>query len=129
MVTIDNEARMQVRYPFEIDNMAQHYITTNLYYGFTSPSLWVLEKNYYYLLRNSVVKDFDHKYRYKPSYMSYDEYAVVNLDYLLMYVNNIFCAEEFDLSTVIVPSLNAIVTMCQDKFPVLDNSQLERVNW
>ena len=129
MLTIDNEARAQIRYPFEIDNMSPHYKTTNELFGFTSPSLWTLEKNYFFLLRNSTVKDFNQKYRYKPSYLSYDEYGVVNLGFLLLYINNVFCAEDFDLSTIIIPSMSSIVTTCQDKFPSVDDSKLERVNW
>lgn len=129
MITIDNEARLQIRYPFEIDNMSNRYKTTNEMYGFTSPSLWTLEKNYFFLLRNSVLKNFDQKYKYKPSYLSYDEYGVVNLDFLLMYINSVFCAEDFDLSVIIIPSMSAIVTTCQDKFPYVEDSKLERVGW
>jgi len=129
MITIDNESRLAIRYPFELDVMSNRYKTTNELFGFTSPAMWVLEKNYFFLLRNSIVKSFDQKYKYRPSYLSYDEYGVVNLDYLLMYINHIACVEDFDLMEVIVPSMSSIVTMCQDKFPLIEDSQLERVAW
>ena len=129
MITIDNEARLAIRYPFEIDCTANRYKTSTEIYTFTCPSLWTIEKNYFVLLRNSTVKVFDQKYRYKPSYLSFDEYGVTALDYLLMYINQVASVEDFDLVKVIIPSMDSIVTMCQDKFPVLEDSQLERVGW
>lgn len=129
MITIENEARIAIKYPFEIDVMATRYKTSNELYGFTSPSLWVLEKNYFYLLRNSIIKEFNQKYKYRPSYLSYDEYGVINLDFLLMYINSVSCVEDFDLNTVIIPTTSSIITACQDKFPIVEDSQLERVYW
>ena len=128
MITIDSESRLRVRFPFEIDNMANRYKTESNYFTFTSPSLSVLEKYYYYLLRNSIEKQFSSRYKYKPSYLADDEYGVVNLGYLLMYVNNIQCVEDFDLVTVIIPSMDSIVTMCQDKVPQVKVNKLESVS-
>jgi hypothetical protein len=129
MQTIDSDSALRILYPFEIDKMAPRYKTENGIYTFTSPSMYSIEKNYFFLLRNSVVKQFEQKYIYKPSYMSYDEYGVVNLDLLLMYVNGISCAEEFNLETVIVPIMSAVVDMCQDKFPEKQISELEKIAW
>lgn len=129
MIDIATESRMRSKYPFEIDNMALRYKTENNYFTFTSPSLWAIEKHYYFLLKNSVEKEFDQKYKYKPSYMSYDEYGVVNLGYLIMRVNGVFCMEDFDLTSIVIPSMSSIVTVCQDKYPKLDPSKLEAVNW
>ena len=128
MITIDSESRLRVRYPFEIDNMAKRYKTESTYFTFTSPSLSVLEKYYYYLLRNSTEKQFSSRYKYKPSYLAYDEYGVTNLGFLLMYMNNIQCVEDFDLVSVIIPSMDSIVTMCQDKVPQVKVDKLESVS-
>ena len=129
MITIDGDARQRVLYPFEIDKFAPRYKTANDIYTFTSPSMYSIEKNYFFLLKNSVVKQFEQKYLYKPSYMAYDEYGVVNLDMLLMYVNSVSCAEEFKLDTVIVPTMNAIITACQDKYPTKEVDELEIILW
>ncbi len=129
MLDIKIESIMRSKYPFEIDNMAARYKTDNGYFTFTSPSLWTIEKHYYYLLKNSVEKEFNQKYKYKPSYLSYDEYGVVTVGYLIMRVNGVFCIEDFDLSSVIIPSMSAIVTVCQDKFPKVDPTKLESVSW
>lgn len=128
MLTIDTESRLRIKNPFEIDNMGKRYKTDNDLYTFTSPSLWTIEKHYFFLLKNSIEKTFEIKYRYRPSYLSFAEYGVVNLDYLLMRMNGIFCAEDFDLNTVIIPSMSSIVTICQDKFSKVDASNLESVN-
>lgn len=127
MITIDGESRLRIRFPFEIDNMAYRYKTDNGYYTFTSPSISILEKHYYFLLRNSNELQFSSRYKYKPSYLSYDQYGVVNLAYLLMYVNNVMCIEDFDLVSVIIPTMEAIVTVCQDKIPFVKTDKLESV--
>ena len=129
MIRIESESNLNVKYPFEIDNFSKRYVTTNGYFVFTSPSLHVLEKNRFYLLSNAIVKPFDKKYKYKPSYLSIDEYEVRNLDYLLMFINNVSCAEEFDLQRVIIPSIESIVTMCLEKEKTLEISEMERISW
>ena len=85
MITNDNEARQRARHPIEIDNFADRYKTTSQTYAFTAPSLWVIEKNLFYLLKNSTQKQFNPKYAMRPDYLSYDEYGTVTLNQLLMF--------------------------------------------
>lgn len=127
--TIDQETRQIIRSPFDISNMSRMYKTTNGIFIFQSPSLDTIENNLYFLLRNSKEIDFDKQYRFHPDYLSFDEYGTVILDQLLMYVNNIFSPEDFDLSKVIVPALEAIVTMLQDNFPDRDQDELTSIDW
>jgi hypothetical protein len=129
MITIDQEAREFARLPNSLDSFADRYKTTNKLYTFPSPTLWTIEKNLYFLLRNSIQKDFEPKYRYKPDYLSYDEYGNVTLAYLLMFVNGVPCLEDFDLSTVVVPKFSTIVDICRDNFPEKDVSEMEEVSW
>lgn len=129
MATIDIESKSRIRVPLEIDNMARKYKTSNGLYAFTSPSLWTLDKHLFYLLRNSVEKEFLPKYKFKPDYLSYDEYGTVALEYILMYVNDVACAEEFDLQSVVIPTLAAIIDIAQDKFPKLTSDELPEVDW
>jgi len=132
MQTISDESRIRIKYPFEIDNFSERYRTTNGIYNFTSPDMWVIDKFFYYLQKNSVIKQFNNsKYNYKPSYLSYDEYGVVTLGLLLMQVNRIYTIEDFhDLPRVIIPSLNAVSTVCQNKYPTNYNpNDVPEVNW
>ena len=129
MFNIRQESQTRVRQPTDLDNMAPRYATTSGIYTFTSPYLWTIEKNLYYLLRNSVRKDFDEKYNMKPSYMSYDEYGVTSLDKLLMYINNVGCVEEFKLDKVIIPTFSAIIDICQDKYSKNKPIQFIEVDW
>jgi hypothetical protein len=122
MLTIDQEAQRNVKASFEVDNMGQRYKTTNHIYTFTSPSISVIDKNLFYLLRNSYEMSLEQRYMYRPSYLSYDKYGVVNLDYLLMYINGVMCAEEFTIPVVVVPTMSAIVEVCQMKFTIPRNS-------
>lgn len=129
METIDKEAIRQSRSPLNIDNFAERYKTSNNLYNFSSPSIWALEKNLYYLLYKSTKKEFDPKYKFKPSYLSYDEYDTVILDKVLMYVNNVRCAEEFNLDRVIIPELDAIIEICEDRPPQKNLEELSDIDW
>jgi hypothetical protein len=129
MITIDQESKNRARLSIDLDNFADRYKTENNYYSFTSPSLSVIEKYLFYLLRNSKQVTFESKYKWRPDYLSYDYYGTVALKELLMYVNGVQCVEEFDLSNVIIPDFSAIVDICRDKYSKKDSDNLERVGW
>jgi hypothetical protein len=112
MLTIDQEAKQRIRHPLDFDNMSERYKTSSKHYTFTSPSLWVLEKHLFYLLKNSIQKDFDPKYKWKPDYLSFDEYGTVVLAPYLMFVNGVLIMEEFDLVSVIIPSKKSMSLDC-----------------
>jgi len=127
--TIDQEAERFMRSPFSIERMATRYKTDNNLFSFPSPTLETIEKYLFFLLKHSTVKIMDAKYRYKPDYLSYDEYGTVILWELLMYVNSIFAVEDFDLKEVVVPTLPAIIEMNQANFPEKEVDELLAVNW
>lgn len=128
--TIDNEVRQRIRIPLDLDFMANRYQTSNGIYTFTSPSMWTIEKNLFYLLKHSVEVDLDQKYIRKPWLLAYDQYQLVTLEYLIMYVNGVPSPEEFDISSVVLPSMDAIVRICDDKFSKKDNvNSLEKIEW
>lgn len=128
--TIDEEARQRIRIPFDLDFMAARYQTENSLYTFTSPSLWTIEKNLFYLLKNSIEVDLDPKYIRKPWLLSYHQYGIVTLEYLLMYVNGVYAPEEFDIPSVALPTMESIIQICDDKFSKKDNvDTLEKVRW
>jgi len=129
MITIDKESKQRARLAIDIDNMCDRFKTANDRFVVPSPSLWTIDKNYFYLLRNSTQKSFNPKYKMRPDYMSFDEYGTVSLADLLMYINGIFAAEDFDLVTVIVPSFTSIVDICKDKFSEQDVGDLSEVTW
>jgi len=129
-ITIDNEARQRIRMPLDIDFMGNRYQTENGLYTFTSPSLWTIEKNLFYLLKHSVEVDLDPKYIRKPWLLSYDQYGVVTLEYLFMYVNGVFSPEDFDITTVVLPTMESIIEICNDKFSKKSNTDsLEKIEW
>lgn len=129
MQFISDESKQRNRIPIGLDFFTPRYKTKNTLYTFSSPSIWVIEKNLFYLLKNSEEIAFDPKYKYKPSYLSFDQYETVILDYLLMYVNNIYCIEDFNLNTVIIPSLTSIIDICKDKFPAQTVEKMESIGW
>lgn len=128
-ITIDQESGRLSRQSVDIDNMRERFKTSNGYYTFPSPSLNTIDKNIFYLLRNSKEIEFDSKYIMKPEYLSFDEYGTPSMWLLLMYVNNVFCKEEFNLSSVIIPSFTSIVTITSDNYPKKKSPDLEGVEW
>lgn len=127
--TIDKEAKRFTRSPFSIEKMADRYKTDNDLFSFPSPSLETIDEWLFFLLRNSEVKVLDGKYRYKPDYLSHDEYGTVILWQLLMYVNGVFAVEDFDLKEVVVPSVQAIIEMNQANFPKKEPDELQGIEW
>lgn len=127
---IDTESRQRIKSPIDLDFMGTRYKTINELYTFTSPALWTIEKNLFYLLKNSVEVDLEPKYIRKPYLLSYDQYGTIVLEHLIMYVNGVFCIEDFDISTVVLPTMNSIIEICKDKFNKISNTdKLESVEW
>jgi len=129
MITIDSESRQRAGLPTDIDFMGDRYKTANNYFSFSSPSLWAIEKNLFYLLKNSDEETLQRKYYMRPDYLSYDKYKTVSLAYLLMYVNQVFCIEDFIVDTVVIPTFSAIIEICADKFPGRDRTDLQKIKW
>lgn len=129
MITIDEEARRNKRLPIDLDNFSEKLKTSNDLYVFTTPGFPTLEKNLYYLLVNSEERQFNPKYKYKPSYLSFDEYGTVILSPILMYVNNVMCIEDFNLKTVIIPTFSSIKEICKDKIPKITPDEMNKIDW
>jgi len=126
---ISTEATQNLQSPLDIENFGQRWKTDNSYFTFPDPNLLTLDKNLYYLLRHSDEVEFKSKYKYRPDYLSYDYYGTVILWEMLLYVNNVFSLEDFDLDTVVIPSFNAITFILQDSFQIPDSEDLKSINW
>jgi hypothetical protein len=126
---IDNESRQRELIAVDVNFLGQRYKTSNGLYTFPAPTLFTLEKNLFYLLRNSKEVEFDRKYLQRPDYLSFDEYGTVALAQMLMYVNSVFTPEDFDLQTVVIPQYAAVVEIIKDKFSKQDVSDLTGVDW
>jgi len=129
MFTIDMEAKKNKLMPTSLDYMGISYRNVNGDVVFPSPLFWLLEKYLFFLKANSTKKIFELKYTMRPDYLSFDEYGTVILAPLLMYVNGIFCTEEFNLNEVIIPKISYISEILIDKFSELSPDDLEVVNW
>lgn len=128
-ILINNEALRQLQSPLDIEKFGQRYRTENDLFTFPDPNLETIDKNLFYILKNSEEVDFELKYRFRPDYLSYDYYGTTILWELLMYVNGVFSIEDFDLIKVIIPSLDAITFILQDQHPVKDPDELEAISW
>jgi len=131
-ITIYQEALTRARTAVDFEKQSDRLKTDNNYFTFPDPNLETLEKNIYYLLKNSQQVPFDDsRYKYRPDYVSYDYYGTPALDKLLMFVNGIRTIEEFAyLTNIIIPNLNAITFVLKDNFdPDKDIEDLESVGW
>lgn len=128
-ITINDEAKRQLRSPLDIERFGNRFKTDNNYYSFPDPNLETINKNLYYLLRNSEEVEFEAKYKFRPDYLSYDYYGTTILWELLMYVNGVFSLEDFNLISVVIPSLESITFILQDLFPIEDADDLESIDW
>jgi len=127
--TIDQEVKGFLRSPFDISRMSDTYITSNGYFTFQSPDLETINKHFYYLLRHSKEVEFKKKYKYRPDYLSYDEYGTVILDQLLLFVNGVSSPEDFDLITVLIPAKAAIIEILPDNFQKKDIEDMTVITW
>ena len=126
---ISTEATQNLQSPLDIEKFGNRFKTENDYFTFPDPNLLTLDKNLYYLLRHSDEVKFETKYKYRPDYLSYDYYGTTILWEMLLYVNNVFSVEDFNLDTVIIPSLQAITYIIQDSFQIPDPQDLTSINW
>ena len=126
---ISTEAVQNLQSPLDIEKFGQRWKTENNYFTFPDPNLLTLDKNLYYLLRHSEEVLFENKYKYRPDYLSYDYYGTVILWEMILYVNNVFSLEDFDLNTVVIPSLEAVTFIIQDSFKIPAPEDLQSIDW
>ncbi len=126
---ITTEATQNLQSPLDIEKFGPRWKTENDLFTFPDPNLLTLDKNLYYLLRHSEEVDFESKYKYRPDYLSYDYYGTVILWEMLLYINNVFSLEDFDLNTVVIPSLEAVTFVIQDSFQIPDPEDLQSIDW
>jgi len=129
-VLIDNEAKRQLDSPLDFENFGRRYKTENELYTFPDLNLETIDKNLFYLLRNSKEVNFELKYKYRPDYLSFDTYGSTILWELIMYINEIFSVEDFNLIKVVLPSMDSIVFIFPDLFRMdYESDNLDIVAW
>ena len=113
--TIDVEAKRNINLAVDVDKHRRRLIKAdgNVSVQFVAPTITTFEKYRYFLLRNSISKTLDEKYKFRPDYLAHKEYGTVVLWPLLLFINNIASIEEFDLDSVLVPDYSAVVRMCR----------------
>jgi len=129
MELITDEIRKNAKVSYNIKYTSPYYKAKSNGIIFQSPSLEIIEKNLFYLLSHSQERKLMQRYYMKPSYLSYDEYGTIALEFLLMYVNNVFTPEDFVMDKVIVPEFGAILEISNSKFQNDELTDYTSVNW
>jgi hypothetical protein len=123
MYTLDAETNSNISLTTDIDNLRAQYKTENGLFIFPSFEVWAVEKNLFYLLQRSKQIPMTPKLKYRPDYVSYQEYGTVALWPLILFVNGAYSIEEFVMPTILVPDFAAILEVARDRFlpkPVSD---------
>jgi len=128
-VLIDQEARLKLKSPSDIERYGNRLKTNNGYFVFPDPNLETIDRNLYYLLRQSKEVLFDQKYKYRPDYLSFDEYGTTAFWEVLLYINRVPSIEDFNLSTVVIPSKESLIFIMRDLFPEKPVTEIQGVNW
>ena len=129
-ILIDNETIQYLKSTIDWERFGDRFKTENGYFSFPAPSVETVDKNLFYLLRNSTEVAWETKYRYRPDYVSFDFYGTPQLANFLMYINGVRLLEDFkDLNTIVIPSFESIIVSLRDNFPTQDPNDLEEVAW
>ena len=114
---LDMDAEKNILLATDSDKFRKKYKETknNIDITFASPYFYTLEKYKFYLLRKSTNIVLNHKYYYKPDYLSYDEYGTETLWYMILYLNNISSIEQFDVYDVVLPTYGAIIDIAGER--------------
>lgn len=76
--------------------------------SFVSPILLTFEKYRFVLLENSKKIISKPQWKYRPDYVSYDQYGTVSWWQLIMWINDVKSIEYFDKDEIIVPSADIL---------------------
>ena len=87
--------------------------STGLEVVFSSPSLYTLEKNRFFLMKESKKIILDSKFQFRPDYLSEKEYGTETLWYIILFVNDMSCIEQFNTYEVLVPSYSSILELAK----------------
>ncbi|NPB00398.1 MAG: hypothetical protein GXO10_03390, partial [Crenarchaeota archaeon] len=81
------------------------------------PQLYTLQDSLFWLLYNSTQITLEEKYITRPDLLSFDQYGTEQLWYVLLFVNNYRCFEDFIGPKVYVPSYDSIVELVRLQEP------------
>ena len=120
--SIKSASKLKSESPLDSDNMKIKYYEknneTNFIVNYVGAAYPTLEKNLFTLLRVSSKHAFKSTWKQRPDYASYDLYKTEIYWYILMYVNGVFCIEDFkDLDYILAPSYIALLDIVKDRAP------------
>ncbi len=132
-ITIDVESKRMAGSLIDLDNFRTTYFDHDkinkisvLYPGF---EITTIEKHYYKLVFESSKIEFNQKWNMRPDYASHEIYGTVLYWYILLYINNIDCIENFTKETknkIIYPHINSIQELVRDK---ISRNEIDLVNY
>jgi len=97
---------------FDLDQNKQLYKifdrSSGMFLTLAAPTPYTVDQMKFFLLYQSKQIELESKYYQRPDLLSFDEYGTEQLDWILMYINDVFCYEEFVGPYVYVPSFDAI---------------------
>jgi hypothetical protein len=74
----------------------------------------LIEKNYDYLKLQSKYILLEPKYKYRPDYLSFDEYGIIHFWFILLYLNDCYDIYTFDKRYVYIPTYEDIIDLLDE---------------
>ena len=99
--------------PTDISNYKYKYVTNfnGVNFSFDSFSMGKFH-TYYRLLKNySEEIQMKKRYEYRPEYVAYDYYGTTNLGFVILYMNDVPSALDFNMDIIIVPNDNTLFSV------------------
>lgn len=131
--TIGTEARVKSTLSSDVDKFRGKYRTyeeqvdsSKIGITFVSPIVSLYDRYRFFILQNSEKKTLALNHKYRPDYVSYEEYGTTNWWTLILYINDIKCIEEFDKDEILVPSMDCITKLMEkstETLPIKDLNQ------
>lgn len=108
MRTLIEEIEKSVNTPLDLDRLRNRIVlldrSKNFRVEYPAFSIKILEENYLQMIFSGELVEFEPHWNQRPDYASYDLYGTVNYWFVLLYVNDVKCIEDFkNFDTIIVP--------------------------
>jgi hypothetical protein len=116
------DIKKNVRLSTDLDNFRNRYLDVDRYRNtnvrFPSGEIYTYEKNLYILISQSSLVTFRTSWIMRPDYTSYDMYNNEMYWPVILFVNRIYCIEEYNnLDKVLIPPIHVILAITSDKIP------------
>jgi hypothetical protein len=125
---INKDSKSLKNSTLDVGYYRQIYKSGNIF--FDSPHIYIFKDYYGFLRANSDYIELDQRYFQKPETLSMEIYETIKLWEMLLYVNNVFCIEDFTMDKIYLPKYDAVFEMMRRYIKDSDRvTTLSDIDW